>query len=71
MARKPTFDGLKQDGEHCRNPWNGKCGNTDILLYIYHGGERLPICEKCWIEICDSELEWGDAGGVKRVGRGC
>ena len=24
--------------EHCRNPWNGECKNTDIEVYIYHKG---------------------------------
>ncbi|MEM2103961.1 MAG: hypothetical protein QW717_03620 [Candidatus Bathyarchaeia archaeon] len=67
MARKQTLDGLRQDEEHCMNPWNGKCGNTDILLYICHGGEKLPICLKCWVEICDSELEWEETGRVKHV----
>jgi len=71
MVRKPVFDGSKSAVERCGNPWNGRCGNTDILLYICHGGERFPICEKCWIEICESELEWGEVVGVKRVGRRC
>jgi len=45
--------------ERCRNPWNGRCENTDIQLYIYYGGERLPICGKCWSQICDGDFEWG------------
>jgi len=22
--------------EHCRNPWNGKCRNTDIEVFIVY-----------------------------------
>jgi hypothetical protein len=49
---------MRSSIEHCRNPWNGKCGNTDIQLYIYHKGRQLPICRKCWLEIADKNLEW-------------
>jgi len=45
--------------EICQNPWNGRCGNTGIALYIYHKGERLPICRECWLELADQDLEWG------------
>lgn len=61
------FEGLKRAGERCRNPWNGSCQNTDIQLYIIHRGERLPICAKCWSEICDSDLEWGE--DIAEVGK--
>lgn len=54
------FEGLKPAGERCRNPWNGGCQNTDIQLYIIYRGERLPICARCWSEICESDLEWGE-----------
>jgi len=61
MARKQAlFESLKPVRERCRNPWNGKCENTDIQVYILHRGERLPICSRCWSEICDSDLEWGE-----------
>jgi len=56
--------------ERCRNPWNGKCENTDIILYILYRNEKLPICSKCWSQICESDLEWGvKAENPKRVGR--
>jgi len=46
------------DEEYCMNPWNGVCRSTDILLYIYYKGRRLPICRKCWMEIASSDAEW-------------
>ncbi len=46
--------------EHCRNPWNGKCRNTDIEVFILYKGDRLPICRRCWSKIADSSLEWGE-----------
>ncbi|RJS93406.1 hypothetical protein CW705_01645 [Candidatus Bathyarchaeota archaeon] len=45
-------------GERCMNPWNGKCSNTDIALYIMFKGRRLPICRKCWREISSKDIEW-------------
>jgi len=44
--------------EHCRNPWNGRCKNTDIQLYIYYKGRQLPICKECWLEIADRDFQW-------------
>jgi len=41
------------------NPWNKKCSNTDIVLYIMFNGKRLPICHKCWEEISSKDIEWG------------
>jgi hypothetical protein len=60
MARKNLFEGLKPLRERCRNPWNGKCENTDIQVYILYRGEKLPICSRCWSEICETDLEWGE-----------
>ncbi len=45
--------------EHCRNPWNGKCRNTDIEVFILYKGDRLPICRHCWSKIAESDIEWG------------
>jgi len=44
--------------ETCLNPWNGKCGNTDIALYIMYRGRRLPICRDCWEAISSKDIEW-------------
>jgi hypothetical protein len=44
--------------ETCMNPWNGKCLNTDISLYIMYKGSRLPICRKCWEAISSNDYEW-------------
>ncbi|MEM2546968.1 MAG: hypothetical protein QXM37_05005 [Candidatus Bathyarchaeia archaeon] len=46
--------------EHCRNPWNGKCKNTDIGVFILYNGDRLPICKRCWSKIADTNIEWGE-----------
>jgi len=49
---------MKQMVEHCRNPWNGRCRKTDIEVYIYYKGRRVPICSTCWTDISDENLEW-------------
>jgi len=46
--------------EHCRNPWNGKCRNTDIEVFIVYKGDRLPICKRCWSKIAETDIEWGE-----------
>ncbi|RJS75949.1 hypothetical protein CW712_02960 [Candidatus Bathyarchaeota archaeon] len=51
-------DTQMRDSETCMNPWNGKCSNTDIALYIVFKGNRLPICRKCWEEISSKDIEW-------------
>jgi len=70
MARKQALsEGLKPFRERCRNPWNGKCENTDIQVYILYRGEKLPICSRCWSEICEGDLEWGEgeSNSLKRA----
>lgn len=44
--------------ERCKNPWNGRCENTDIEVYIYRRGRKFPICRNCWTNIADRDLEW-------------
>ncbi|MDH5783424.1 MAG: hypothetical protein OEZ35_07170 [Candidatus Bathyarchaeota archaeon] len=44
--------------EHCENPWNGKCKNSDIQLYIYYKNRQLSICRRCWSQIAEKDLEW-------------
>lgn len=44
--------------ERCKNPWNGKCKNANIKLYIVFKGEKLPICRQCWSRMADRDLEW-------------
>jgi hypothetical protein len=46
--------------ERCRSPWNGKCKDTDIEVFIIYKGVRLPICRRCWSRIANSNLEWGE-----------
>jgi len=46
--------------ERCRNPWNGKCRNTDIEVYILYKGLKRPICSRCWSKIAKSNIEWGE-----------
>jgi hypothetical protein len=45
--------------EHCRNPWNGKCRNMDVEVFIVYKGDRLPICRRCWSKIAETDIEWG------------
>ena len=47
--------------EQCKNPMKPKCKNTNIKLYIVVDkttDEQIPICENCWIEIADADIEW-------------
>jgi hypothetical protein len=53
--------------EHCRNPWNGKCRNRDIEVYILYKGERLPICRSCWAKIAESEIQWSQSESERRM----
>ncbi len=50
---------MEQLFEKCKNPWsNNKCQKTDIEVYIYYKGQRLPICRDCWDSIADKDIEW-------------
>ncbi|NIP67055.1 hypothetical protein GWN63_03235 [Candidatus Bathyarchaeota archaeon] len=44
--------------ERCKNPWNGDCDNTEIEVYIYRDGRKLPICQSCWAQIANLNVEW-------------
>ena len=44
--------------ESCKNPWNRKCGNTNIEVYIRFKDQILPICRHCWEEIAVRNIEW-------------
>jgi hypothetical protein len=53
-------DGLSMSKfERCRNPWNSKCKNTDIQLYVMYKGAQLPICRRCWSLLAEKNIEWG------------
>ena len=52
--------------ERCRNPWNGRCRRTDIELYIWFKGRKLPICRRCWAEIAEKPIEWGETRAAGR-----
>ena len=43
----------------CENPWK-KCDKPGCHVIILYKGQRKEICEECWIEIADSELEWSN-----------
>ncbi|RLF12389.1 MAG: hypothetical protein DRJ69_00970 [Thermoprotei archaeon] len=65
-----SLDNPLREVEVCMNPWNGECRSTEIAVYIYHGGERLPVCRRCWIELADGDYEWGEwPGQPKPPGR--
>jgi len=44
--------------DSCKNPWNGKCNNTNIEVYIYYKDRVLPICRHCWTQIAEKDIEW-------------
>lgn len=44
--------------EHCLNPWDDKCKNTDIAVYIVYKGRRIPLCWKCWRKISKNNVTW-------------
>jgi hypothetical protein len=44
--------------EHCKNPWNEKCKNTEIELYIVYKGVQHPICGCCWNTLAEKTFEW-------------
>ena len=44
--------------ESCKNPWNGKCDNSNIEVYIQYKDLILPICHHCWSEIAEKDIEW-------------
>jgi len=55
---KQNMNPVYHKQESCRNPWNGECEKTEIMLYIFYKGERLPICEHCWNDIAKKDFEW-------------
>jgi hypothetical protein len=56
-----SSDTQNQKPEHCLNPWNPDCKNTDIALDIEVNEKRRPICRSCWEAIAGSNREWGPA----------
>jgi hypothetical protein len=57
---KVLDDSFHVQREQCANPWNGKCGSTDITVYISLNEDYLPICRSCWNKIADKDFEWGE-----------
>jgi len=53
-----TSEPLEFPEDRCMNPWNGECRSTDIALFIYYEGRKLPICRRCWVEIASTNIEW-------------
>ncbi|MEM2875756.1 MAG: CdvA-like protein [Candidatus Bathyarchaeia archaeon] len=47
-----------ESGLICKNPWDKKCRNTDVEVFIYYGGEYVPICSDCWKRIVEKDLSW-------------
>jgi len=54
----PDLMVISQMAESCKNPWNGKCNNTNIEVYIQYKDQVLPICRHCWTEIAEKDIEW-------------
>lgn len=44
--------------EHCKNPWNRECKESDIEVYIHFRGEKVPICKRCWSKLAEQDMEW-------------
>ncbi|MEM3745787.1 MAG: hypothetical protein QW323_04760 [Candidatus Bathyarchaeia archaeon] len=44
--------------EHCLNPWDNKCKNADIAVYIMYKGRKIPLCWKCWRRISKNNIVW-------------
>jgi len=58
------------DIQGCQNPFFDEKNHSEgIKVFVVVNGEKLRICEKCWIEMCENEkynsIEWGDT--VKQV----
>jgi len=49
----------KTSEEYCKNPWNKKCHDPNIVLYVYYRKRLFPICRSCWMEITRKNIEWG------------
>ncbi|MFA5363882.1 MAG: hypothetical protein WC325_01720 [Candidatus Bathyarchaeia archaeon] len=49
---------VTQTSEHCNNPWNIRCTNSDIEVYIYYKNKRVPICKRCWSNLAENDIEW-------------
>ena len=52
--------------ERCKSPLNPKCGSTDIAVYIMYGGAKLPVCSRCWEQIAESDMEWGEGVSAEK-----
>jgi len=44
--------------EQCQNPLKPTCKNTDILLYIISDSEKIPVCQQCWNELANLDVNW-------------
>jgi hypothetical protein len=51
------------------SPLNPNCNSTEIAVYMYFGGRKLPICWGCWREIAGSDLEWSVEMPKDELGR--
>jgi len=48
--------------EQCCNLLKPTCKNTDVVVYILLGSEKIPLCHKCWCELAELDVEWGEEG---------
>jgi len=53
--------------EHCKNPWNEKCKNTEIELYIIYKGVKHPICSCCWDTLAEKTFEWAEPSSTQAL----
>jgi len=48
--------------EQCKNPQKLECHNKDIIVYLQINQEKTPICQQCWFELADANIEWDENG---------
>ena len=62
MQRRVSAQAVKTEPphslEHCKNPWNEKCKNSEIELYIVYKGVQHPICSCCWDTLAEKTFDW-------------
>ena len=53
--------------EHCKNPLNEGCKNTDIELYIVYKGVQHPICSCCWNTLAEKTFDWEEPSSTQAL----
>ena len=71
MQRRVSAQAVKTEPthilEHCKNPSNQKCKNTDIELYIVYKGVQHPICSCCWNTLAEKPFDWEEPSSTQAL----